>query len=70
MRHDLLYQLSKDSEKHEDGEHLIREFLLRRAGMVEGETDEETGEETERKFGVDIGGCSPILSEYSFSDLP
>jgi hypothetical protein len=35
VRHDLLNELSEDSEEHEDGEHLILELLLRGPGVEE-----------------------------------
>lgn len=41
VRHDLLHKLTKDGEKHEDGEHLILETLLTERRLVEDETDEE-----------------------------
>jgi hypothetical protein len=39
--HNLLDELAEDGEEHEDGEHLVLEFLLRGASMEEGEANEE-----------------------------
>jgi len=47
MGHDLLYELAKDGEEHEDREHLILELLLGGACVEEGKSDEE-GLESQR----------------------
>jgi hypothetical protein len=41
VRHNLLDELAEYGEEHEDGEHLVLEFLLGGACIEEGESDEE-----------------------------
>lgn len=41
MRHNLLGELTEDSEEHEYGEHLILETLLTERRLVEDEADKE-----------------------------
>jgi hypothetical protein len=36
--------------------------------VVERETDEEGGEDTQRELGVDVGGRAPVLLEDADSD--
>jgi hypothetical protein len=42
MGHQLLDQLSKDDEEHEDGEQLILQPLLTEVRMEEGKADKES----------------------------
>jgi hypothetical protein len=40
--HNLLNKLAEDGEEHEDGEHLVLQFLLRRSRIEEGKPDEKS----------------------------
>lgn len=68
MRHDLLAEISEDSEQHEDREELVLHPLQRVRRGPEGEPYEEAGGCAECGFGVQVGGCAPILFEDSESD--
>src|SRR5271170_2124339 len=50
VRHDLLDELTKDGEQHEDSEHLVLEALLGERRFEEGEADKERGERAECHF--------------------
>ena len=69
MRHGLLYKLAKNGEDVEYGEHLVRETLDTVWRIVEDEADEESDKNTERRLGVDIGWCAPILLEDTVGNL-
>ena len=65
----MVDQLSKDREEHEDAEHLVLQALMREWSLEEDEADEERREKTERKLGVDVRRCSPVLLKTCFSNL-
>ena len=66
---DLLHELPEDGHEHEDGEELVLEPLQGDGGVPEGEADEEAGDGAEHGFGVEVGGCAPVLGENSPGDF-
>lgn len=65
--HDLLHELSKDGEQHENSEELILQTLLRVIGFEKRETDEKGGQSAECDFGINVGRRSPVLLEDTLS---
>ena len=64
----MLYERREDGADHEDGENNVLQSLGRAVGLEEGETDEQTGADTEHPFGQDVGWCSPVLLEGAACD--